>query len=82
MTNTNIYDGVDEQPVIDVPVIAEESRPLTLEEKVDIIGQQLNWLCENLSQLFGLVNTLSTSGGGIRGLMKAMNAMKENGTDG
>lgn len=50
----------------------EEVKELTLEEKIDIIGKQLDWLCENLAQVFGVVQSLSTNGGGIRGLMKMM----------
>jgi hypothetical protein len=40
--------------------------------KLDMLGQQMNWLCENLAALFGFVNQMGASGGGIRGLMKAM----------
>ena len=65
-----------------VEVVGEPTRALTLEEKVDIIGGQLNWLCENLTALFGLVNSMGQNGGGIRGLMKAMSAMKDGETNG
>ena len=43
-----------------------------LGRRLDIIGQQLNWLCENLTSLFGFVNAMSNNGGGVRGLMKAL----------
>jgi hypothetical protein len=53
--------------------VAQES--ITLDElgrRVDILGQQMNWLCENLQSLFGFVNAMSANGGGVRGLMKAL----------
>jgi hypothetical protein len=37
--------------------------------KLDVLGQQMNWLCENLTSLFAFVNQMGSSGGGIRGLM-------------
>ena len=46
--------------------------PVTLEElghRMDVLGQQMNWLCENLTSLFTFVNQMGQSGGGIRGLM-------------
>lgn len=39
------------------------------------IGIQLNWLCENLAQVFGVVQAMSQNGGGIRGLMKMVKGM-------
>jgi len=38
-------------------------------QRLDIIGQQLNWMTENLQSLFAFVNQMGQSGGGIRGLM-------------
>lgn len=60
--------------------MTEESTPetpqeITLEDlaaRMDMFGQQMNWLCENLQSLFVFVNAMGDSGGGIRGLMKAM----------
>ena len=43
-----------------------------LAKRIDILGQQMNWLCENLQSLFGFVNAMSNNGGGVRGLMKAL----------
>ena len=43
-----------------------------LARRIDILGQQMNWLCENLQSLFGFVNAMSNNGGGVRGLMKAL----------
>lgn len=43
-----------------------------LGRKMDTLGQQMNWLCENLSSLFGFVNQMSQNGGGIRGMMHAL----------
>ena len=54
----------------------EDTTPtITLDElgrRVDILGQQMNWLCENLQSLFGFVQAMSNNGGGVRGLMKAL----------
>lgn len=36
------------------------------------LGLQINWLCENLAQVFGVVQAMGQNGGGIRGLMKMM----------
>ena len=43
------------------------------------IGSQLNWLCENLAGVFGIVTAMSQNGGGVRGLMKVMKEMNQNG---
>ena len=40
-----------------------------LASKLDVLGQQMNWLCENLTSLFAFVQQMSSNGGGIRGLM-------------
>lgn len=40
--------------------------------RLDLLGQQMNWLCENLASLFGFVNQMAANGGGIRGMMKAL----------
>jgi hypothetical protein len=53
----------------------ELKEEITVEDiavKLDMLGEQMNWLCENLAALFGFVNQVGSSGGGIRGLMKAM----------
>lgn len=47
-----------------------------LAHRIDMMGEQLNWLCENLQSLFQFVNAVGQQGGGIRGLMSAM---KKNG---
>ena len=43
-----------------------------LGQRMDVLGQQMNWLCENLQSLFGFVQAMSSNGGGVRGLMKAI----------
>lgn len=51
------------------------TQEITLAElgrRMDVLGQQMNWLCENLQSLFAFVQQMSSSGGGIRGLMHAM----------
>lgn len=48
------------------------SSEVTLEDlasRLDVLGQQMNWLCENLTSLFAFVNQMGQNGGGIRGLM-------------
>lgn len=54
----------------------EEAPPeITLQDlakRMDMFGEQMNWLCENLASLFMFVNQVGSSGGGVRGLMKAM----------
>lgn len=53
---------------------------ITLEDlatRMDMFGEQMNWLCENLAQLFQFVNAMGSSGGGIRGIMKAMKETPE-----
>lgn len=50
-------------------------KPVTLDDlaaRMDLLGNQMNWLCENLASLFGFVNQMSQNGGGIRGMMKAL----------
>jgi hypothetical protein len=54
------------------PEIKEEVTLELLAAKVDMIGEQLNWLCENLAGVFGMVTQMTANGGGIRGMMKAM----------
>lgn len=44
----------------------------TLAAKLDSLGLQMNWLCENLQSLFQFVNQMSGSGGGIRSVMHAL----------
>ena len=53
---------------------------ITLEDlahRMDMFGEQMNWLCKNLAQLFQFVNAMGASGGGIRGIMKAMKETPE-----
>ena len=58
-----------EQPLEEEP---EEVTLKSLADRIDIIGQQMDWLCENLQSLFAFVNQMSGSGGGIMGMMKAL----------
>lgn len=51
-----------------------------LGRRMDVLGQQMNWLCENLQSLFGFVNAMSSNGGGVRGLMKAIKEQQPLGT--
>ena len=45
-----------------------------LARRMDVLGNQMNWLCENLTSLFTFVNQMGKSGGGIRGLMTMLKA--------
>lgn len=73
---------VVEQQVVDTPSVSNLS-DRELAEATYIqqqqIGNQLNWLCENLAGVFGMVTALSQNGGGVRGLMKVMKEMNANG---
>lgn len=44
----------------------------SLADKLDTIGLQMNWLCENLQSLFAFVNQMSGQGGGIRSVLHAL----------
>lgn len=54
------------------PEIKEEVTLEDLAVKIDMLGEQMNWLCENLAALFGFVNQMGANGGGLRGMLKAM----------
>lgn len=54
----------------DTPAVTLES----LQGRMDMFGEQMNWLCENMQQLFAFVNQMGQQGGGIRGLISAMKA--------
>ena len=59
---------------------AEETQvttEITIEQRLDMIGEQLNWLCDNLAGLFQFVSQMGANGGGIRGLMKTMKESPE-----
>lgn len=53
----------------------EQTEEVTLESlayRLDMLGKQMDWLCENLQALFLFVNQVSSNGGGIRGMMAAL----------
>ena len=52
----------------------EETTLDDLARRMDVLGNQMNWLCENLTSLFAFVNQMGQSGGGIRGLMTMLKA--------
>jgi len=50
-------------------------KPITLADlaqRMDALGQQMNWLCENLTSLFAFVNQMGQNGGGIRGMLSML----------
>lgn len=59
--------------VTEIPVETPNEITLAdLADRMDMFGEQMNWLCENLQSLFQFVNAMGQSGGGIRGLMSAL----------
>ena len=50
----------------------EEVTLESLAQRMDMFGEQMNWLCENMAGLFQFVTQVGSSGGGIRGLMSAL----------
>lgn len=60
---------------VEIPQAPEIKQETTLDDlaaRMDMFGEQMNWLCENLQSLFLFVNQMTSNGGGIRGLMSAM----------
>lgn len=41
----------------------------SLAARLDSLGKQMDWLCENLQGLFVFVNQVGQNGGGLRGMM-------------
>ena len=61
-------DEETESPPEEVVVVTLES----LAYRIDSLGKQMDWLCENLQSLFSFINHLNSNGGGMRGMLKAM----------
>jgi hypothetical protein len=59
-------------PTINMSGEATVKEELTVDEKLDRLGAQMNWLVENLSSLFVFAQQLGNNGGGIMGLLKGM----------
>lgn len=57
---------------MDETEVVQEVTLESIAERLDMFGEQMNWLCDNLQSLFQFVNAVGASGGGIRGLMSAM----------
>lgn len=62
-----------------IPHTEDSPRESSIEEelsglnaRLDMLGQQMNWLCENLQSLFLFVNEMGSSGGGLRGMISAL----------
>ena len=64
MDNTTV---VQEDSPIETPEVTLNDLAI----RMDMFGEQMNWLCENLQSLFAFVNQIGSSGGGIRGLLAA-----------
>lgn len=44
----------------------------SLAYRLDMLGKQMDWLCENLQSLFYFVQQAGQNGGGIRGMLAAL----------
>lgn len=44
----------------------------SLSHRLDLIGNQLDWLCENMAGMFQFVTTMGQNGGGIRGVLRSL----------
>jgi hypothetical protein len=53
-------------------VTHEEVTLDSLAVRLDALGQQMNWLCENMQGLFLFVSQVGQNGGGLRGMMAAL----------
>jgi hypothetical protein len=54
---------------IDTEINTETVTLETLAARLDSLGKQMDWVCENLAALFQFVNQIGSNGGGIRGMM-------------
>jgi len=45
---------------------------VSLAYRLDMLGKQMDWLCENLQSLFFFVQQAGKNGGGIRGMLAAL----------
>jgi hypothetical protein len=55
--------------------VVEQSTAITLDDialRMDALGNQMNWLCENLQSLFLFVSQVNSNGGGLRGMLSAL----------
>ena len=43
-----------------------------LAHRLDALGKQMDWLCENMQSLFLFVQTVGSNGGGIRGMLQTL----------
>jgi hypothetical protein len=61
--------------VNDTPVETPPATEITLESlaaRIDSLGAQMTWLCENMQGLFQFITQMGQQGGGIRGLLGAL----------
>lgn len=61
---------------LDEVQVKEEITLESIAVRLDALGGQMNWLCENLAQLFTFVSAMGQNGGGIRGAMKMLKEMQ------
>lgn len=54
-----------------LPTNTEEITLNSLADRLDILGNQMNWLCENLQSVFVFVQQMGQSGGGWRGMLQS-----------
>lgn len=65
------------EPEIDNNDAQEVSLEQQIIVRLDALGRQMDWLCENLASLFGFVQQMGQNGGGIRGMMKMLQQAPE-----
>ena len=52
--------------------VKEEITLDSIATRLDSLGAQMDWVCENLTSLFAFVSQVGANGGGIRGLMSLL----------
>jgi hypothetical protein len=67
MSQTEVSPALETEQEVPQEITLEE-----LAQRLDALGMQMNWLCENMASLFGFVNQMGKNGGGIRGLMRTI----------
>lgn len=63
--------------------VENEQREVTLEDlaaRLDVLGGQMNWVCENLQSLFAFMQQVGQNGGGLRGMMQALKQQQPSST--
>lgn len=59
---------IPDSPPVSPPDVTLDS----LAHRLDALGKQMDWLCENMQSLFLFVQTVGQNGGGIRGMLQTL----------